>query len=74
MGMDRVNRIEVPAEYEVMDADALASYLGFKKPTVLSYMSRENWKKIPKPNRQLRSGHIWYVGAVKEWQRRESDT
>ena len=69
-GMDRkLNRIEVPEEYEVLDADALAQRLGYKKQTVQSYISRKVWTKVPKPNRQLRSGPIWYMGALKEWER-----
>lgn len=61
----------MPEDYEVLDAEALAKFLGYKKQTVQAYIARGNWKKIPKPHRQLRFGPIWYLGAVKEWQRKE---
>jgi predicted DNA-binding transcriptional regulator AlpA len=64
----RLNRIEVPQEYEVLDADALAARLGFKRQTVQAYISRGNWSKIPKPNRQLKFGPIWYEVAVRAWE------
>jgi hypothetical protein len=65
---ERLDRIEVPQDYEVLDADALARRLGYKRQTVQAYISRENWSKIPKPNRQLTFGPIWYVKAVREWE------
>ena len=67
---DKLNRIEVPEDYEVLDADGLARRLGFKKQTVQAYISRANWSKIPKPNRQLMFGPVWYMVAVKEWEKR----
>ncbi len=68
MDENRVNRIEVPEEYEVLDADALARRLGYQKQTVQAYISRANWSKVPKPNRQLLFGPIWYEVAVREWE------
>ena len=64
----RLDRIEVPEDYEVLDADGLAKRLGYRKQTVQAYMSRENWSKIPKPNRLLTFGPIWYVKAVRAWE------
>ncbi len=69
MNEDRLHRIEVPEEYEVMDAESLARFLGYKKQTVQAYIARGNWRKIPKPNRQLGFGPVWYLGAVMEWQK-----
>ena len=64
---EKLNRIEVPSEYEVLDADGLARRLGYKRQTVQAYISRSNWRKIPKPNRQLVFGPVWYVKAIEEW-------
>src|SRR3712207_7790351 len=55
-----LNRIEVPEDYEVLDATALGRRLGFKRDTVLAYLSRRNFGRIPRPNRQLAMGAIWY--------------
>lgn len=65
---EKLNRIEVPEDYEVLDAEALGRRLGYRKQTVQAYVTRANWRKIPKPNRQLTFGPIWYVRAVKEWE------
>jgi hypothetical protein len=46
-----LNRIDVPEDYEVLDATALGSRLGFKRDTVLAYLSRRNFRRIPRPNR-----------------------
>jgi hypothetical protein len=35
-----LNRIEVPEDYEVLDATALGRRLGFKRDTVLAYLAR----------------------------------
>jgi len=51
-----LNRIEVPRDYEVLDATALSQRLGFKRDTVLAYLSRRNFERIPPPNRQLAMG------------------
>ena len=48
-----LNRIEVPQDYEVLDATALGRRLGFKRDTVLAYLSRRNFHRIPRPNRLL---------------------
>ena len=48
-----LNRIDVPEDYEVLDASALGRRLGFKRGTVLAYLSRRNFRRIPRPNRQL---------------------
>jgi predicted DNA-binding transcriptional regulator AlpA len=68
-----LNRIEVPEDYEVLDATALGRRLGFKRDTVLAYLSRRNFGRIPRPNRQLAMGPIWYEKSVKEWEEREKD-
>ncbi len=47
-----LNRIDVPGGYEVLDATALGKRLGFKRDTVLAYLSRRNFGRIPRPNRQ----------------------
>ena len=62
--------IEVPEDYEVLDATALGGRLGFKRDTVLAYLSRRNFRRIPRPNRQLAMGPIWYEKSVREWEAR----
>ena len=65
-----VDMIIVPTEYEVLDATALARRLGVKRDTVLAYLSRQNYRRIPRPNRKLAMGPIWFEVAVKEWEKR----
>ena len=62
------NEIEVPNGYEVLDATALSQRLGLKRATVLSYLSRREFGRIPRPNRRLSMGPIWYEVTVKEWE------
>jgi predicted DNA-binding transcriptional regulator AlpA len=66
-----LNRVEVPKDYEVLDATALGRRLGFKRDTVLAYLSRRNFRRIPRPNRLLAMGPIWYEKSVKEWEAKE---
>ena len=68
-----LNRIEAPEDYEVLDATALGQRLGFKRDTVLAYLSRRNFGRIPRPNRLLAMGPIWYEKSVKDWERKEED-
>jgi hypothetical protein len=68
-----LNRLEVPGDYEVLDATALGSRLGFKRDTVLAYLSRRNFRRIPRPNRRLAMGPIWYEKSVREWEANEKD-
>jgi predicted DNA-binding transcriptional regulator AlpA len=64
-----IDRVEVPADFEVLDATALGERLGIKRDTVLAYLSRRNFGRIPRPNRKLAMGPVWYEGAVREWER-----
>ena len=66
-----LNRVQVPENYEVLDATALGRRLGFKRDTVLAYLSRTNFRRIPRPNRLLAMGPIWYEKSVKEWEAKE---
>ncbi len=66
-----LNRIEVPEDFEVLDATALGRRLGFKRDTVLAYLSRRNFGRIPRPNRLLAMGPIWYEKSVREWEAKE---
>ena len=66
-----LDRIEAPEDYEVLDATALGRRLGFKRDTVLAYLSRRNFRRIPRPNRRLAMGPIWYEKSVKEWEAKE---
>jgi hypothetical protein len=66
-----IDRIEVPDGYEVLDATALGRRLGPKRDTVLAYLSRRNFGRIPRPNRQLAMGPIWYEKSVREWEDKE---
>jgi len=68
-----LNWIGVPEDYEVLDATALGRRLGFKRATVLAYMSRRNFGRIPRPNRQLAMGPIWYEKSVRAWEAKEED-
>jgi hypothetical protein len=68
-----LNRLEVPENYEVLDATALGRRLGFKRDTVLAYLSRRNFRRIPRPNRLLAMGPIWYEKSVREWEAKEED-
>jgi predicted DNA-binding transcriptional regulator AlpA len=68
-----LNWIEVPENYEVLDATALGRRLGFKRDTVLAYLSRRNFHRIPRPNRLLAMGPIWYEKSVREWKAKEED-
>jgi len=66
-----LNRMDVPEDYEVLDATALGKRLGFKRDTVLAYLSRRHFGRIPRPNRQLAMGPMWYEKSIKEWEERE---
>ncbi len=66
-----LNRIEVPGDYEILDATALGRRLGFKWDTVLAYLSRRNFRRIPRPNRVLAMGPLWYEKSVREWEAKE---
>ena len=68
-----LNRIKVPEDYEILDATALGRRLGFKRDTVLAYLSRRNVGRMPRPNRQLAMGPLWYEKSVKEWKAKEED-
>jgi hypothetical protein len=68
-----LDRIGVPDDYEVLDATALGMRLGFKRDTVLAYLSRRNFRRIPRPNRLLAMGPIWYEKSVKDWEAKEED-
>jgi hypothetical protein len=67
--MDKPGHYQVPEHCEVLDPDALASYLNYKRGTVLTHLSRERWDKIPPPSRRLAMGPIWYLGAVDQWRK-----
>jgi len=68
-----LNRIDVSKDFEVLDATALGRRLGFKRDTVLAYLSRRNFRRIPRPNRQLAMGPIWYEKSVREWEAKDED-
>lgn len=68
-----LDRIDVPEGYEVLDATALAGRLGIKRETVLVYLSRRNFRNIPRPNRKLAMGPVWYEASVREWERSRED-
>jgi hypothetical protein len=64
-----VDRIEIPEGYEPLDATALAERLDLKRDTVLAYLSRRNFRRIPHPNRLLKMGPVWFEKTVAEWER-----
>jgi hypothetical protein len=63
-----IDRIRVPEDYEVLDATALGHRLQLKRDTVLAYLSRGNFDRVPRPNRKLTMGPVWYELGVKEWE------
>ena len=67
-----LDRIEVPEDYEILNATALGKRLGFKRDTVLAYLSRRNFRRIPRPNRLLAMGPVWYEKSVREWEAKET--
>ena len=68
-----LNRVQVPENYEVLDATALGRRLGFKRDTVLASLFRRNVRRRPRPNRLLAMGPIWYEKSVKDWERKEEE-
>jgi hypothetical protein len=48
-----LNRIEVPEDYEILDSTALGRRLGFKRDTVLAYLS----SRISQARTAASSGH-----------------
>jgi len=65
-----IDRIAVPDGYDVLDATALGQRLGLKRDTVLAYLSRRNFGRIPRPNRKLAMGPVWFERTVEQWERR----
>lgn len=65
---DRILRMEIPEQYEVLDPEALGKRLGYTRSTVLTHLSRKRWDKIPEPSRKLTMGPVWYLGNVEEWE------
>jgi predicted DNA-binding transcriptional regulator AlpA len=68
-----LDRTEVPEDYEVLDATAVGRWLGFKRATVLTYLSRRNFRRIPRPNRLLAMGPMWYEKSLREWEAKGED-
>ena len=68
-----LNKVEVPEQFEVLDAEALARRLGLKRQTVQAYIARGWWHLIPRPNRKLAMGPVWYESSVKDWESRKGD-
>lgn len=66
-----VDRIDVPEGFEPLDATALGERLNLKRDTVLAYLSRRNFRRIPRPNRLLKMGPVWFEKSVTEWRRRQ---
>jgi predicted DNA-binding transcriptional regulator AlpA len=65
-----IDRISVPEGYDVLDATALGQRLGLKRDTVLAYLSRRYFGRIPRPNRKLAMGPVWFERTVEEWEKR----
>jgi hypothetical protein len=42
-----------------------------KRDTVLAYLSRRHFRRIPRPNRVLSMGPLWYEKTVREWEAKE---
>ena len=68
-----IDRIPVPEGYDVLDATALGQRLGLKRDTVLAYLSRRNFGRIPRPNRKLAMGPVWFERTVEVWENRRND-
>ena len=69
-----LNRIAVPENYKLLDTTALGRRLGFKRDTVLAYLSRRNFRRIPRPNPLLAMGPFWYEKSVEEWEGNEKES
>ncbi len=68
-----IDRIAVPDGYDVLDATALGQRLGLKRDTVLAYLSRRKFGRIPRPNRKLAMGPVWFERTVEEWEKRREN-
>jgi predicted DNA-binding transcriptional regulator AlpA len=68
-----IDRIAVPDGYDVLDATALGQRLGLKRDTILAYLSRRTVGRIPRPNRKLAMGPVWFERTVDEWEKRRKD-
>jgi hypothetical protein len=68
VGEDDLNIIDVPEGYEVLDATALGERVGLKRGTELAYLSRRNFERIPRPDRKLAMGPVWFEGSIEEWE------
>ena len=53
-----------------MDIAALAEYLGYKPSTVRSCIARKRWDRVPEPSVNLTVYPVWYLGDVREWQKK----
>jgi hypothetical protein len=69
-----LDKVEVPEGFEVLDAEALARRLGLRRQTVQAYISRGWYHLIPRPNRVLKVGPIWYVSAVRSWENNKKES
>jgi len=66
-----LNRIEVPEYYEVLDATALGRRLGFKRDTVLAYLSRKNFRHYTSPQPPACYGACLVENSVRAWEAKE---
>jgi len=66
-----LNKVKVPEQFEILDAEALARRLNLRRQTVQAYMARGWWHLIPRPNRKLAMGPVWYESSIREWESRK---
>jgi hypothetical protein len=55
---------------EIMVKEADIDRIAVKRDTVLAYLSRRNFGRIPRPNRKLAMGPVWFERTVEEWEKR----
>ena len=61
----------IPEDYEILDANALAQRLGLSRNTIFTYLQRGSFHRVPKPDRRLSMGPIWYEISVRNWEQQD---
>ncbi len=65
---DGLSRTSIPEDYEILDANALAERLDLSRSTIFTYLQRGSFHRVPKPDRRLSIGPIWYEISVRNWE------
>jgi len=65
---DGLAHTPIPQEYEILDAGALAERLDLSRSTIFTYLQRGSFHRVPKPDRRLSIGPLWYEISVRNWE------